>query len=147
MEFRSAYDDVGYVAKGLDTSGDEIRTEQSHKGEVDVNQIMEKYVRTGTLEHRNEYVGQYGDVTGIDFQTAMNIVVDAQNMFNDLPSSVRNKFQNDPARFLDFVQDAQNREELIEMGLATPDQTDGDPTDVPPPAPAPAKEVAAEPAK
>ena len=48
----------------------------------------------------------------------MQIVATANSMFQDLPSSIRNQFQNDPGQFLDFVQDPENLEEMREMGLA-----------------------------
>ena len=41
----------------------------------------------------------------------------AQDMFESLPADIRTKFGNDPGRFLDFVEDPQNEEELIELGL------------------------------
>ncbi len=47
----------------------------------------------------------------------MRTVTVAQDMFDHLPSSIRNRFANDPALFLDFVQDADNRVEAIELGI------------------------------
>jgi len=38
-------------------------------------------------------------------------------MFNDLPSSIRSRFGNDPAAFLDFVQDENNADEMVKLGL------------------------------
>ena len=42
-------------------------------------------------------------------------------MFADLPSSIRTKFNNDPAQYLDFVQDPEKLEEMRELGLALAD--------------------------
>ena len=39
-------------------------------------------------------------------------------VFEALPSVLRKRFDNDPAKFLDFVQDSNNSKELVEMGLA-----------------------------
>ena len=39
-------------------------------------------------------------------------------MFEELPSQIRKKFNNDPAQFLDFVQNENNKDALYEMGLA-----------------------------
>lgn len=93
-------------------------TEQSHKDECDVNFILRKYQQTGVIEHQNQYEGFYGDITGHDFQSAMELIANAQSMFNDLPSSVRSHFYNDPARFLDFCQEPGNIEQLRKWGLA-----------------------------
>jgi hypothetical protein len=39
-------------------------------------------------------------------------------MFMSLPAKIRSRFQNDPGAFLDFVQNPENRDEMIELGLA-----------------------------
>lgn len=101
----------------IDWSKEKSRTRQSHAKESDINNILKKYQKTGILNHVNLHEAKYDDVTGIDFQTAMNLVIDAQSMFMDLPSSVRSKFANDPAQFYDFVQNPENDAEMIEMGL------------------------------
>jgi len=69
------------------------------------------------MEHVKKNQGQYGDITCQDFQEAMFQVKKAEQMFDELPSSVRAKFQNDPSQFLDYVQDPNNAESLSEMGL------------------------------
>jgi len=94
-------------------------TKQNHKAECDVNLILQKFQRTGVIAHRVEHQAQYDDATGIDFQEAMNLVTTTQEMFNDLPSSLRKKFNHEPAQFLKYVNDPNNLEEMIELGLAT----------------------------
>ena len=66
----------------------------------------------------------YGEVTGEDFQEAMETVVRAEQAFRNLPSKIRKEFQNDPAQFLDFVHDPENQDRMVEMGLAeyTPEE-------------------------
>lgn len=96
---------------------DPSRTKQSDSEHCEINNIMAKYARTGAINHFNTHQGNYGDATGHDFQTAMNIVTDAQNMFNDLPSTLRNRFDNEPSQFLDFVNDEANISEMAELGL------------------------------
>ena len=93
-------------------------TKQAHKAETDINQIMAKYIKTGILEHANNYSGQYGFATSDDFTASMQIVQDANDMFSELPAAVRKKFQNDPGQFLDFVQDPENEPQFYDMGLS-----------------------------
>jgi phage internal scaffolding protein len=94
-------------------------TKQNHRLECDINHIVAKYVKTGVLEHQKEKQGQYVDVSsGADYQTSMNIVATAQSLFADLPSQIRTQFENDPAQFLDFVQNPENEQEMVELGLA-----------------------------
>lgn len=96
------------------------RTEQSHKDECDINQILAKYIKGDLMEHRINYAQNYGDFTGADFQEAQNTIALANSMFEELPSSVRNRFTNDPSKFLDFVNDENNHDEMVKMGLMKP---------------------------
>jgi phage internal scaffolding protein len=94
------------------------RTEQNHGKACDINNIMKKYEKTGLVSHINENPGMYADVSSVDdYLTAMNKVLTAQEMFAALPSSIRNRFENDPAQFLDFASNPDNRQEMVEMGL------------------------------
>lgn len=95
------------------------KTKQQFTKECDVNCIMAKYQKTGNLDHYNEHGAMYGEFTSVEFQEAMQIVEVAEEMFADLSSSARAKFNNDPAQFLDFVQNPDNADEMYEMGLAT----------------------------
>ncbi len=79
---------------------------------------MAKYQKTGAIEHVNKHQASYGYATSDDFQTSLEIVARGRDMFNELPSSIRTKFENDPAKFLDFVQNEENLQEMQEMGLA-----------------------------
>lgn len=103
--------------------GSKSRTKQSHAKEADINFIMARYHKTGLLEHSRKHAPNYGFATSDDFHTSMNIITQAQEMFEDLPSPLRARFYNDPAQFLDFVSDDENREELIELGLVNPELT------------------------
>jgi phage internal scaffolding protein len=59
-------------------------------------------------------------MTGYDYQDAMNTVAAANSMFEGLPSAIRNQFDNDPAKFINFVDDEANADKLVEMGLVKP---------------------------
>jgi len=93
-------------------------TKQSESDACDINQIMAKFQVTGLIDHGNRYEGSYEDATSITYHEAMNLVIAAQEMFDDLPSATRARFSNDPAAFLDFVQDEKNKPEMIKLGLA-----------------------------
>lgn len=92
-------------------------TKQSFKDECDINTIMSRYQSTGELPDLALVAPQYLDATGMDFQVMQNKLVEAQNLFDALPSAVRNRFANDPGEFLAFVSDISNRDELKKMGL------------------------------
>lgn len=101
---------------GLDTGPG--LTEQGHKNETDMNYILRDYARTGFVRHANKNAGRYDDVAVQDFQTAMLIVTEAQDMFNELPSLVRKRFQNSPQAFLEFCADPANSNEMVRLGIA-----------------------------
>jgi len=78
---------------------------------------MGRYLANGEVPQINQQAPQYLDVTGYDYQSAMELVAGAQSLFEEIPSNIRNRFQNDPALFLDFCSNEKNREEMAEMGL------------------------------
>jgi len=103
---------------------DQSMTKQSFADECNINNIMAKYQKTGAVAHLNKHEGRYGFATSADFTESMRIVTEAQELFNELPSSIRRKFGNSPESFLDFAQDPSNIDEMIDMGLATQEATE-----------------------
>lgn len=99
------------------------RTKQAFKQECDINHIMKKFKKVAGVEFLNKYQGyvggQFGDFTEVvDYRTALDQINRSRAVFDALPSILRKRFDNDPAKFLDFVQDPNNSKELVEMGLA-----------------------------
>lgn len=120
LRFISAYSPKLKVTISFPAQG---RTKQSFKAECDINTIMAKYQSTGQMPQLNLGNPQYEDTTGYDFQEAAQLVASAKSQFNELPSSLRNRFENDPAKFLNFTSNPNNRVELAQMGLLTPEAT------------------------
>lgn len=99
--------------------GDVSMTKQEFRDECDINVILKGYQKGRAITHLNKYEGRFEDVADAPlFHEAQNIILKAQAMFDDLPSAVRDRFGNDPAQFLEFVHDAKNEQELVDMGLA-----------------------------
>jgi phage internal scaffolding protein len=95
------------------------KTEQSHKKMCEIDNILRQYDKTGLITHVNEAVAQYGDYTEInEYQDSLNMVIEAQSAFGDLPAHIRKKFGNDPGLFFEFATNPENKDELIELGLA-----------------------------
>lgn len=103
-------------------------TEQHHKRECDVNEIIKKYDKQGLITHVSKFEARYGDLQGVDFKEAMDLITGAQSKFNELPAEIRKRFRNDPGELITFMEDENNREEAIQLGLIdrkwTP-ETDG----------------------
>jgi phage internal scaffolding protein len=120
MAFRK-YDVEGNQL-GLDKGGhvfEETKTEQSHKAEVDINNIVKRAGNMELIAKVNALQNfVYDDVTGNDFQESMNAILRAKEAFSSVPSGIRKQFDNDPAKFMDFVHNPDNNDKLVEMGLA-----------------------------
>lgn len=98
------------------------RTKQSFKAECDINNIMKQYERTGIIDHTNNMHPEYGDFSNVaDYHTAQNMVIDAQNSFDALPSHIRKRMGHDPANLIEFLSDPNNKAEAIELGLIIDD--------------------------
>ena len=116
-----AYDaDEASDFSSVEFEPDSSLTHQSFKEECDINTIMRRFAVTGELPD-NVRVPQYQEFDGVfDFQTAMNLVRTSQEAFEAMPATVRDRFNNDPARFMDFVNDADNYDEALKMGIVNP---------------------------
>lgn len=96
------------------------RTEKAHQKRVNINTIMKKATRTGMLPGRS-VAGYCGDFTGaVDFHTAQNQIIEANNAFMSLPSHIRKEFKNDPGQLIEFLSDNNNRKKAIELGIIPP---------------------------
>lgn len=103
----------------IDT-GTVSRTEQHHKESCDIRFIMAQFERTGMIDHVAKHQAQYGSLVGKpDYLEAMNIVANANSMFESIPAQIRARFQNKAENFLEFIQDEENREEMGELGFST----------------------------
>jgi len=146
MDFLSAFGPKVRVHPDL---GGKSLTKQSMAAECNINNIVKKYQKTGAVTHVSDHGASYDFCSGESFHEALLIVGKAKEMFDDLPSTLRERFAHEPARFLDFVQDPANAGELVELGLAeagpTPLVPAGSPPVVPPAEPSEPAEVAVAP--
>lgn len=94
-------------------------TKQEFKEECDINNIMSRYVQYGVPPDPAKGVASYGDFSSVgDFLDAQNRVLEARAAFESLPSAVRDRFNNDPARLIEFLHDEANTDEAVRLGLA-----------------------------
>jgi len=96
-------------------------TKQDAKAECDINNIMKQFSPAAQRQilAMGAQAGTYDDLPDqVDFQESMNLVAAATEAFESLPSRVRERFQNNPGRFLEFINDPKSQAEAIELGLA-----------------------------
>lgn len=121
-KFRTQYDDYTerHAAMFAAAIGEDEGLVQQHmRDECDVNVIMRRYQQTGELTHISTMAGEYGDYSEVnDYQSGLEQIRLAEEMFLELPSSVRDKFNNNPGEFIEFAMDKANLDEMREMGLA-----------------------------
>lgn len=105
---------------GLDCSGEPSMTKQSFAEECDINTIVRRFGLTGELPS-GVRMPTYADFSNVvDFHTAMNAIAQAGEAFDAMPAEVRARFDNDPAKFVDFCSDEGNRAEALKLGLLAP---------------------------
>lgn len=124
---------------------DPSRTKQEFKEEADVNYILDQYETTGIgppIANREPIFGDFSDPALSNYQESLRVVAGAADLFERLPAKTRERFRNNPADLILFVQDKANAKEAVELGLidfipAKPQE----PAPGPAPAPAPAPGV------
>lgn len=118
------------------------RTKQEFREDCDVNVIIRRFTRTGTLPQPTQ-TPRFVDAANLpDLQGAMHIMIEAEKAFMSLPAIVRKEFDNSPHKFVEFATKAENLDKLREWGLAPMPAPEPKPAKVEivnPPAP-PAKE-------
>lgn len=128
MQFRQPYDpnynpqdyvtDVGYDPTQPDAALEASLTEQSFKDECDINNIVKQYERTGLMPHQRPNQPVFADISDApSFLEAQNVVAAANEAFAAIPAEIRERFMNDPARLMAFLDDDRNYEEAARLGF------------------------------
>ena len=116
--FPSRFDDVKFDAS--DPAAKSM-TIQSAADECDVNQIVERALKTGVLGDpvaMARRVASFGDFSTVgDFHSCLSRVAAAQKSFDELPLDIRVRFNNDPGLLIAFLADPANAKEAVKLGL------------------------------
>lgn len=123
MKFRSRYSVTG-EKPGI-VFDQPSQTLQSFKDDADINCIIARFENTGVLVDPTVPVSrtpQFGDYSEMpSYQEAQNVIVAANNAFNSLASNIRERFNNDPAAYFDFVRNlkegSDDYAEAIRLGI------------------------------
>ena len=111
-------------------TGDDSKVQKSMQDETDIKNILKKYGRTGMLPIMQDQQ-LYGDFSSMpEYQEAQNIIIKAERQFSLLSSDVRKKFDNDPAKFLQFCTNKDNLNEMYKLGLAIEPEAEPGPIEV-----------------
>jgi phage internal scaffolding protein len=105
----------------FDTDEGKSRTSQEFAEDADINNIMARYVKTGTVPMYMDRNMLDGDMHVMSYHEMQNVIADANSAFASLPATVRARFENDPAKYIEFVSDENNLEEARELGMLSPE--------------------------
>jgi hypothetical protein len=122
FKYRLANDVDADIAAGdaaISYNNDETLTQQQFAEDCDLNVLAIRFGLTGKpLPVEAIDPRYYGDMTDVpDLRTALDLVNDAKNKFMDLPSRIRTRFDNQPAKLWAFVNDPDNAEEAVRLGI------------------------------
>ena len=98
------------------------RTKQSFRDETDINQILKRAQKSGTMSHVSKYEARYGDFSNFDFFEAQLQLAKGGEIFDALPMELRREFNQSPADFFQYVNDPANKDRLEKLlpALAEP---------------------------
>lgn len=92
---------------------------QQHLAELSSpKKLIERYGSKRLKEALSLIPTMYSDIPPTeDLKEALDMINQAQMAFNALPSGLRNRFENDPVKLHEFLNDANNKDEAVELGL------------------------------
>jgi phage internal scaffolding protein len=124
MTFRQQYDaDAKEEAarhSRIDCTGDPIKTEQHHAESLDLNIIAKRYgINDGSIIPQAQDPRHYGDFTEAprDYREAIDRIRTAEAAFMRLPAKLRAKFNNQPLELASWIQNPENWDEAVNLGL------------------------------
>lgn len=95
-------------------------TIQADRDEANINKIVERLEKGATMLRMNAREPFYGDVSEIgDLQEALIKVQKANELFMSFDARHRERFDNDPVKFVEYFDDPANLEEARSLGLVS----------------------------
>ena len=98
--------------------GTKTRTKSEFADEANINNIVKRCMNGAAMPTggRTPLFGDFSEVA--DFTSAQTLIAQANAEFEQLPSDVREKFGNNVSDLMDFLDDENNIDEAIALGLA-----------------------------
>jgi len=96
---------------------EETLAQQQFRDECDINTILDRFGVTGTVPTNVRQPLTEDFIDAMDYQSALNALIEAEQSFMEMPAKVRAEFDNDPGKFIEFFGREENRERAIQLGL------------------------------
>lgn len=116
MKFYSRYNPpphAGTAPKG------ESMTQAHMANDCDLNEIMARAKRgvipSVLFQQKSPWYGDFTD--GLSYHEIKNVLIETEKAFMELDPKLRERFGNDAAQLIAFIDDEGNREEAIALGL------------------------------
>lgn len=124
FDWRHQYDQTrdeleGQLAAQVSADPGESLTQQQFADDVDIN-VLVKRLGLDKVQLPAEAIDPryYGDVSDVpDLRTVLDLANEARNKFMELPPKLRSRFNNEPAELWDFVNNPENADEAVRLGL------------------------------
>lgn len=118
MSFNGPDRSKGDVWPVTDFKGDKGMTVQADRDDADINKIIARFNKSGQLPPTLNGEPFYGDVSEFDgLMEAKLKIQEADELFMQFPADVRERFDNDVVKMVDFLADEGNRKEAEDLGL------------------------------
>lgn len=93
-------------------------TQQHFTQDADINEIVRRFGIDGQPVPIPNFGEMYADLRGIpDLRTVLDQARDAKERFLDLPPKLRARFHNNMTEMWEFINDPDNAEEALRLGL------------------------------
>lgn len=97
------------------------RTQQHLHDLNSPRRLIEKYGANRLKQALAANPSMFSDVPPTrDYKEALDLIAQADRSFSNLPSKIRNRFENDPVKLIAFLNDSKNRDEAVTLGLINP---------------------------
>lgn len=94
-------------------------TDETFKDECDISLMIEKY-RVNRIPPRTVNVSYGNSPTAEDYENAKFVLAECKSNFECLPSDIRDEFDNDISKYLNYISDETNIKDCYERGLVDP---------------------------
>lgn len=104
--------------EGYDFTDDNCPVVQYFKQEADINNIVHLW-SNGNIPMPSRVPPRYVDCTQIeDFQYALDVLCDAEEILDSMTPAQRSKFQDDPVSFIEYFSDPENHKEFETLSFS-----------------------------
>jgi len=112
------------------------RTLQAPAAELNINRIVDRYLKTGQIPILTNRPMQSGDATKIpNLQEALQASATARQAYASLPLQLREETGHDPSKVEAWLRDPRNRDLAVKWGLLKPSEVPKTGGGTPPPVP------------